>query len=73
MTPDTELKQYQSDHDLLILLNERVGKLTEGLNTKTGDHEIRMRTLERQQWILSGGLLIAAFAAPFLAKLLFGV
>lgn len=48
-----DLAEYQSDHDLLILLNERVGKLTEALEKKTGDHETRIRVLESNtnQWL----------------------
>lgn len=41
-----ELAEYQSDHDLLVVLNERVLILTKAVEKKSDDHEIRIRTLE---------------------------
>lgn len=68
-----DLAHYQSDHDLLILLNERVTALTEAVSSKTGDHEARIRSLEQKQWIIAGAVLLAAFAAPLILKLFFHV
>lgn len=69
----TDLAHYQSDHDLLILLNERVSSLTEAVSSKTGDHEARIRALEQRQWIIAGAVLLAAFMAPIILKYLFHV
>lgn len=41
-----ELAQYQTDHDLLVVLNERVGALTDAVKEKNTDHETRIRGLE---------------------------
>lgn len=45
---------YQTDHDLLILLNEKVSGLTAAVKEKTSDHEIRIRWLESRGWMLAG-------------------
>ena len=37
------------------------------------DHEERMRAIEKNMWLLAGGLLIISFAAPFLLKIFFKV
>jgi hypothetical protein len=41
-----ELAEYQSDHDLLVVLNERVATLTIAVERKNDDHEARIRDLE---------------------------
>jgi hypothetical protein len=53
MSEPRELDQYQTDHDLLVTLNERmsnvskdIGKLTEAAQIKNEDHEKRIRLLE---------------------------
>lgn len=53
-----EIAEYQSDHDLLIVLNERVATLILAVNAKNGDHEERIRWLEKRGWFMSGGLLV---------------
>jgi hypothetical protein len=42
----TDLSQHQSDHDLLVILNERVGTLTLAVEKKNDDREGRIRLLE---------------------------
>jgi DNA-binding ferritin-like protein len=37
------------------------------------DHEQRMRTIEKNMWLLAGGLLIISFATPFLMKIIFKI
>lgn len=41
-----DIAEYQSDHDLLVVLNERVAKLTLAVEKKADDHEGRLRELE---------------------------
>jgi hypothetical protein len=48
-----DLTDFQTDHDLLVTLNERmsnvskdIGKLTEAAQVKNEDHEKRIRVLE---------------------------
>jgi hypothetical protein len=41
-----DVAQYQSDHDLLVKLNERVDGLTRAVEKKNDDHETRIRDLE---------------------------
>jgi hypothetical protein len=48
-----DLSEFQTDHDLLVTLNERmsnvskdIGKLTEAAQVKNEDHEKRLRELE---------------------------
>ena len=53
-----DLVEYQTDHDLLILLNERVGNLTKAVGEKTGDHETRIRYLEMKVWLFTGAASI---------------
>lgn len=54
MAEPRELTEFQTDHDLLVTLNERmsnvskdIGKLTEAAQVKNEDHEKRIRELER--------------------------
>ena len=42
-----ELAQYQSDHDLLVRIDERMNGMHEKITTLTDDHEARIRELER--------------------------
>jgi len=42
----TDLAKYQTDHDLLVTLNEQVKQLTIAVTKKNDDHEARIRVLE---------------------------
>lgn len=48
METSSPLAEYQTDHDLLVVLNERVGALTVAVDRKNNDHEERIRTLETE-------------------------
>ena len=60
---------YQSDHDLLILLNEKVAALTEAVSQKTGDHETRIRWLESRGWMLTGAAIALSVAINYVLAL----
>lgn len=49
-----EIAAYQNDHDLLVVLNERVGALTSAVTVKNNDHEQRIRDLEKLVWRMGG-------------------
>ena len=40
----TDLAKYQTDHDLLVTLNEQVKQLTIAVTKKNDDHEARIRS-----------------------------
>lgn len=44
-----------TDHDLLIRLDEKVDALHKKVDTLTNDHEKRIRSLEKQRWMIIGG------------------
>lgn len=48
-TTQSDLAEYQTDHDLLVVLNERVFALTTAVEKKNNDHETRLRLLEAGQ------------------------
>lgn len=50
----SDLAHYQSDHDLLVVLNERVSALTTAVESKSLDHEARIRAIEAKLWIFAG-------------------
>lgn len=66
-----DIAQYQSDHDLLILLNERVRALTDAVTSKSTDFEARIRILEQQRWIFAGGAIVVATILPYIINALF--
>lgn len=55
-----DIAEYQTDHDLLIVLNERVSTLIVAVGNKNDDHEIRIRWLEKRGWLMSGAVLALA-------------
>ncbi len=57
----TEVAMRQSDHDLLVTLHEKVigikediKEVKDGLNATVADHEVRIRAMEKKQWINTG-------------------
>ncbi len=55
-----DIAEYQSDHDLLIVLNERAYTLIQTVKGKNDDHEERIRWLEKRGWMLAGGAVAVA-------------
>lgn len=56
-----------ADHDLLIEVNttlkyvrEEIGQLTQSISDNGLDHETRIRSLERQRWMIVGASSIVA-------------
>jgi hypothetical protein len=68
-----DLAQYQTDHDLLILLNERVRALTEAVTNKNADFEARIRILEQHRWLFAGGAIVIATLLPYIIRAIFGI
>jgi hypothetical protein len=74
---NTDLAQYQSDHDLLVRIDERTTTLHTKVDKLTDDHETRIRTLEKEanRWIgkqsIIGGMIgvAAAFISAFVEAL----
>lgn len=64
-----DLAEYQSDHDLLIVLNERVSALITAVSAKNNDHEERIRWLEKRGWFMSGGVMAITTLIGWLLKL----
>lgn len=62
-----DVAEYQSDHDLLIRLDEKMNGLLEKITPLAADHETRLRALERWRWIIVG---IAVAASTLLSYLL---
>ena len=63
----------QTDHDLLIRMDENLRNLRADLSTHTGtttktldDHEIRIRRMEKYVWLAIGALTLLQFAMPFI-------
>ena len=60
-----DIAQYQSDHDVLIELRTEmrgmrgdIKDLKDATADKTTDHEMRLRTLESQRWMIAGGVTV---------------
>lgn len=51
-------EQHVPDHDLLIRVDAKVDGLIKSVDSLTGDHEQRIRTLESWVWKSIGGLAI---------------
>lgn len=68
---DTTLPQ--SDHDLLIRMDENLRNLRADMASLTGDttkklddHEARLRRMEKYVWLAIGALTLLQFAIPLL-------
>lgn len=60
----------EPDHDILIRLDEKVDSLHSKVDKLTDDHEKRLRSLEKQKWIIMGGTsAVATLASWGLLKL----
>ncbi len=59
----------QSDHDLLIRVDQKVDTLHEKISLLTDDHEKRIRMVERNQWRWSGASGVIGAALSFAANL----
>lgn len=66
---ERDVAEYPSDHDLLIVLNERVGNLITAVEKKNGDHEERIRWLEKRGWFMSGGVITISTAIGWLLQI----
>lgn len=60
--------QIQSDHDLLISIKTELGFMREEIKNgqqssaeKIGDHEVRLRLLEKWGWKAAGALALGEF------------
>lgn len=63
----------QTDHDLLIRMDENLRNLRSDMSTLTGDttktlddHETRLRRMEKYVWLAIGALTFLQFAVPFI-------
>jgi hypothetical protein len=70
-----QIAVYQSDHDLLVRLDEKYGAIANDLRElkdtnkiKADDHETRIRSLERQRWIMIGGATAISIVASYLIQ-----
>jgi len=68
--------QYQTDHDLLVELRteframrEDIKGLKKSNDDISGDHETRIRALERQQWTIGGAASAVGIIAGYLWSL----
>jgi hypothetical protein len=76
MAEPRDLAEYQTDHDLLVTLNERmrnfgtdIKTLTEAAQTKNEDHEKRLRVLEQT----TGDMQSSARTWRFVASIAFSI
>lgn len=67
----------QNDHDLLITLHEQVKgirsdirDIKDNVKSQVDDHETRMRSVERKQYLLSGAAALLGVLAPYVWSLL---
>jgi hypothetical protein len=58
----------EQDHDRLIRIDERLARMEAGLYKITDDHERRMRSLERRQWVNFGAVAASATALGAVIK-----
>jgi len=66
-----ELAKYSTDHDLLVVLNERVGSLKLAVENRAMDHEGRIRAIEARQWVFAGGATAISTLAGYLISIFF--
>lgn len=66
-TPGGELMPEQ-DHDRLIRIDERLARMESGIVKITDDHERRMRSLEKRQWINFGAIAASGTALGAVIK-----
>ena len=61
------MPETQTDHDLLIRLDEKVGTLIQKVDGLTDDHEKRIKALENWRWYAAGLGTAAGAIAGFIA------
>jgi len=59
-------KQTQSDHDLLIRIDEKLSLLI----LDTNDHEKRIRAIETTRWMIMGGASVLSVLANYVINFL---
>jgi len=70
MENQEHLKQTQTDHDLLVRIDEKLKILIETQERNHGDHEARIRTLETQRWMVAGATAAIAVFINYLIRFL---
>lgn len=75
---DGGVQQFQTDHDLLVRLDERtsgilksVEELKKEATLDKDDHEQRIRALEIKIWAISGGFSAASILAGYTLSVFF--
>ena len=66
MENSQHLKQSNSDHDLLIRIDEKLNLLI----MDSSDHEKRIRAIETTRWMLMGGASVIAVVVNYLVRLI---
>jgi hypothetical protein len=63
-----EIVHYQSDHDILIRLDERTRNMDKKVDQLTNDHESRLRSLERARWIVGGAASVVGIIGGYVIQ-----
>lgn len=58
----------EQDHDRLIRIDERLARMESSLTKIADDHERRVRSLERRQWINFGAVAASVTALGAVLK-----
>jgi len=69
MENQEHIKQSQTDHDLLVRIDEKLKILIETQSSNHGDHETRIRAIETQRWLIAGATATMAVIANYAIRI----
>lgn len=70
ITPTEMYRELRATHDEVKAIGPVLTALVEKVDDKIGDHEDRIRALERGRWYYAGGVAVLATAVSLAAPLL---